>query len=37
MKRYVRVEELFPFAVVPGFVLLLLEILLSNTIWRKLP
>jgi Ca-activated chloride channel homolog len=37
MKRYVRVEELFPWAVVPGFALLLLEILLSHTIWRRLP
>ncbi|HTD86278.1 MAG TPA: VWA domain-containing protein [Candidatus Binatia bacterium] len=37
MKKYVRVEELFPWAVVPGFGLLLLEILLSHTIWRRLP
>jgi Ca-activated chloride channel homolog len=37
MKRYVRVEELFPWAVIPGFALLLLEILLSHTIWRRLP
>ena len=37
MKRYVRVEELFPFVVLPGFALLLLEILLSHTIWRRLP
>ena len=37
MKRYVQIEELFPFVVVPGFALLLLEILLSHTIWRKLP
>jgi Ca-activated chloride channel family protein len=37
MKRYVNVEELFPWAVVPGFGLLLLEILLSHTIWRRLP
>jgi Ca-activated chloride channel family protein len=37
MKRYVRVEELFPWLVVPGSFLLLLEILLSQTIWRRLP
>jgi len=37
MKKYVRVEELFPWAVIPGFGLLLLEILLSHTIWRRLP
>lgn len=29
--------ELFPFFVLPGLVLLLLEILLANTVWRKLP
>ena len=37
MKKYVRVGELFPWAVIPGFGLLLLEILLSHTIWRRLP
>lgn len=37
MKKYVRVDELFPWAVIPGFGLLLLEILLSHTIWRRLP
>src|SRR5688572_18559898 len=37
MKKYVRIEELFPWAVIPGFGLLLLEILLSHTIWRRLP
>jgi len=37
MKKYLRVEELFPWAVIPGFGFLLLEILLSHTIWRKLP
>lgn len=37
MKKYVRVEELFPWAVVSGLGLLLLEILLGHTIWRRLP
>lgn len=37
MKKYVNVEELFPWAVIPGFGLLMLEILLSHTIWRRLP
>jgi Ca-activated chloride channel family protein len=37
VKKYVRIDELFHWAVVPGLVLFLLEILLSNTIWRKLP
>jgi Ca-activated chloride channel family protein len=37
VKKYVRIEELFHWAVVPGLVLVLLEILLNNTIWRRLP
>ena len=37
MKKYVRIAELFPWAVLPGFGLLLLEILLGHTIWRRLP
>jgi len=37
VKKYVRVEELFPWAVVPGLFLLLLEILLNHTVWRRLP
>jgi Ca-activated chloride channel family protein len=37
MKKYVRIEELFPWAVIPGFGFLMLEILLSHTIWRRLP
>ena len=36
-KKYVQVEELFPWAVIPGLTLLLLEVLLGNTVWRKLP
>jgi Ca-activated chloride channel homolog len=37
VKKYVRAEELMHWAVVPGLVLLLLEILLNHTIWRRLP
>ena len=37
ISKYVRVEEWFAWAAVPGFVLLLLEILLRHTIWRRLP
>lgn len=37
VKKYVRIEELFPWAVVPGLFLLLLEILLAHTAWRRLP
>jgi Ca-activated chloride channel homolog len=36
-KKYVKIDERFPWAVVPGFFLLLLEIALSNTVWRRLP
>jgi Ca-activated chloride channel family protein len=36
-KKYVQVKELFPWAVVPGLALLLGEILLGHTVWRKLP
>jgi Ca-activated chloride channel homolog len=36
-KKYVRVEELFKWAVIPGLLLLAAEVLLGNTIWRKLP
>jgi Ca-activated chloride channel homolog len=37
VKKYVHVEELMHWAVVPGLVLLLLEILLNHTLWRRLP
>ena len=37
VKRFVRVEELFPFVALPGLVILLLEIILANTVWRRLP
>jgi len=36
-RKYVQVDEMFHWAVVPGFLLLLLEILLGNTVWRRLP
>src|SRR5947209_14430995 len=36
-KKYVRVEELLSWAIWPGLGLLILELLLGNTIWRKLP
>ena len=36
-KKYVQVEELFKWLVVPGLLLLAAEVLLGNTIWRKLP
>ncbi len=37
VKKYVHIEELFPWAVVPGLFFLLLEILLAHTLWRRLP
>jgi Ca-activated chloride channel homolog len=37
VKKYQRYRELFPWFVVGGLALLLLEIILSNTVWRKLP
>lgn len=37
MKKYLEYTELFPWFVVPGLALLLLEILLAHTIWRRLP
>lgn len=37
VKKYVRVDELFHWAVLPGLFLFLLEVLLSHTVWRKLP
>lgn len=36
-KKYVQIEELLAWAVWPGLGLLLLELLLGNTVWRKLP
>jgi len=37
IKKYSSYKELFHFAALPGLVLLLVEILLANTIWRRLP
>jgi Ca-activated chloride channel family protein len=37
VKKFVRREELFRWAAVPGLLLLLLEAVLGNTIWRRLP
>jgi len=37
VKKFVRREELFRLAAVPGLLLLFLEVLLANTIWRRLP
>lgn len=37
LKKYVHVEERLHWAVAPGLVLVLLEILLTHTLWRRLP
>jgi Ca-activated chloride channel family protein len=37
VKKYLQYNELFPWFITGGLFLLLLEIILNNTIWRKLP
>jgi Ca-activated chloride channel family protein len=37
VKKYSQFQELFPWAVCAGLSTLLVEVLLANTIWRKLP
>jgi Ca-activated chloride channel homolog len=37
IRKYQRYRELFPWLVLPGLVLLLFEVILGNTVWRKLP
>ena len=37
VKKFSQYQELFPWAVLPGMFTLLLEVVLSHTIWRKLP
>jgi Ca-activated chloride channel homolog len=37
VKKFTYYSELFPWAVLPGMFLLLLETILSHTVWRKLP
>ena len=37
VNKYVQVEELFHWAALPALVILLLEIILQQTIWRRLP
>lgn len=36
-KKYVRVDEIFQWAAIPGAFLLAMELLLANTVWRRLP
>jgi Ca-activated chloride channel family protein len=37
IKKFARHQELFPWLITPGLGLLLLELLLGHTIWRRLP
>ena len=37
VKKYTQYNEFFAWVILPGLFLLLLETILSNTIWRKLP
>jgi Ca-activated chloride channel family protein len=37
VKRYVHIQELFHWVVAPGLGLLLVEVLLAQTVWRRLP
>jgi Ca-activated chloride channel family protein len=37
VKKYQYYRELFPWFVLPGVALLLLELILANTVWRTLP
>ena len=37
VKKYTNYTEFFPWVILPGLVVLLLETILSNTVWRKLP
>jgi len=37
VKKYRYYGEWFPLVVLPGWFLLMLEIILSNTVWRRLP
>jgi Ca-activated chloride channel family protein len=37
VKKYQRYRELYPWFILSGVVILLLEIILANTVWRKLP
>ncbi len=37
VKRYVQIKELFHWAVIAGALLLLLEVVLGQTVWRRLP
>jgi len=37
VKRFLHIDELCSWVVLPGMGLLLIEVLLGHTVWRKLP
>ena len=37
VKKYTQFQELFPWAIISGTVVLLLEVVLNQTLWRRLP
>jgi Ca-activated chloride channel family protein len=37
VKKYQHFDELFPFFIIAGLGVFLLEMILSHTVWRKLP
>ena len=37
VKKYTQYRELFPWAIISGTVVLLLEVILNQTLWRRLP
>ncbi len=37
VKKYTQFQELFPWAIVSGMSVLLLEVILNQTLWRRLP
>jgi Ca-activated chloride channel family protein len=37
VKKYTQFQELFPWAIISGTAVLLLEVILNQTLWRRLP
>lgn len=37
VRKFMRYEELYAWCIVPGLALVLLELMLANTVWRRLP
>ena len=37
VERFFNYDELFPYLAIAGLTLLLLELILANTVWLKLP